>query len=299
MRQRIRREAVARGRQRDITWLYFPLDIPETGRGQEVHIEYATLRLFVSGLEPEEAVRRGNTVEMQVNRVLQPDEEPEVNDDGTTRASEVRRLLVDHRRIHLAASASKWTEFDVTKAVEAWVGAGASNLGLEVECRECSRRGVTLVTQDTEGSNSSISPILNVLANVHVEVSSRQKRSSDPLHSAHRSRRTECRKDGQRCCRHKMEVVFKDLEGFGFVLEPKSFDAGYCKGRCPPRYNPAHRHALLQSLIWKQNRDRAPRPCCAPNKLTDLEILHLDEEDNSKLKVSKWKDIGVLECACS
>jgi integrin beta 8 len=96
-----------------------------------------------------------------------------------------------------------------------------------------------------------------------------------------------------------MEVVFKDLEGFGFVLEPKSFDAGYCKGRCPPRYNPAHRHALLQSLIWKQNRDRAPRPCCAPNKLTDLEILHLDEEDNSKLKVSKWKDIGVLECACS
>jgi integrin beta 8 len=96
-----------------------------------------------------------------------------------------------------------------------------------------------------------------------------------------------------------MEVVFKELEGFGFILEPKSFDAGYCKGRCPPRYNPANHHALLQSLIWKQDRDRAPRPCCAPNKLTDLEILHMDDKDPTKLKVSKWKDIGVLECACS
>jgi integrin beta 8 len=51
--------------------------------------------------------------------------------------------------------------------------------------------------------------------------------------------------------------------------------------------------------MWKKDRDRAPRPCCAPNKLTDLEILHMDDNDPTKLKVSKWKDIGVLECACS
>jgi integrin beta 8 len=96
-----------------------------------------------------------------------------------------------------------------------------------------------------------------------------------------------------------MEVVFGDLEGFGFILQPKSFDAGYCKGRCPARYNPAHRHALLQSLIRKQNRDRAPRPCCAPNKLADMEILHADDEDPTKLKVTKWQNLRVLECACS
>lgn len=299
LRQRVRREAVTRLHHSDTTWLYFPVDIPEAGRSQQVHTEYATLRMFVSGLDPEEAASGGNTVEVRVYRVLQPDEESQMNDDGTTRVPEERKLLVDQRRIHLAASASKWTEFDVTKAVEAWVSEGASNLGLEVECRECLRRGVTLVTQDTEGSNSSVSPVLNVLADVHVEGHSRQKRSSDPLFSAHRSRRTECRKDGQRCCRHTMEVVFRDLEGFGFIIQPKGFDAGYCKGRCPPRYNPAHHHALLQSLIWKQNKDRAPRPCCAPNKLTDLDILHLDDQDPSKLKVSQWKNIRVLECACS
>jgi integrin beta 8 len=96
-----------------------------------------------------------------------------------------------------------------------------------------------------------------------------------------------------------MEVVFRDLEEFGFIFEPKHFDAGYCKGRCPPRYNPANRHALLQSLIRRQNRDRAPRLCCAPNKLKDLEVLHADEHDSTKLKVTIWKNVSVEECACS
>ena len=253
----------------------------------------------MSGLHPDEAARGDNTVEVRVYQALQPDQKSHIDYHGKSRAPKEGRLLVDQRRIHLATSASKWTEFDVTKAAESWVNGGASNLGLEVVCRECIRRGVTLVTQDTEGSNSSVSPVLNVLADVHVKGNPRQKRSSDPLHSAHRSRKTECHKDDQRCCRHTMEVVFRDLDGFGFILEPKSFDAGYCKGRCPPRYNPAHRHAILQSLIWKQNRNRAPKPCCAPNKLTDLEILHIDDQDHTKLKVSNWKGMRVLQCACS
>jgi len=238
-------------------------------------------------------------VEVRVYQVLQPDQKAHMDYNGKSRAPKEGRLLVDQRRIHLATSASKWTEFEVTKAAESWVNGGASNLGLELECRECVRRGITLVTQDTEGSNSSVSPVLNVHAEVQVTANPRQKRNSDPLHSEHQSRRTECRKDGKRCCRHKMEVVFRDLEEFGFIFEPKNFDAGYCKGRCPPRYNPANRHALLQSLIRRQNRDRAPRLCCAPNKLTDLQVLHADEHDPTKLKVTTWKNISVEECACS
>lgn len=299
LKERVRRQVGARRHRSAVTWLFFPLDIPEARRREQVDVDYATLRLFVSGLHPDEAARGGNYVEVRVFQVVQPDDDALRQADGSTGIPEEGRLLIDQRQIHLAASASKWTEFDVTKAAEAWVNGGASNLGLEVECRECLRRGISLVTQDTQGSNSSVSPVLNVLANVHVGGSSRQKRSTDPLSSTHPIRRTECRQDGHRCCRHTMEVVFKDLEGFGFILQPKRFDAGYCKGRCPPRYNPAHHHALLQSLIWKKDRERAPRPCCAPNKLTELEILHVDDEDHTKLKVSNWKNIRVLECACS
>ncbi|BFG06734.1 bone morphogenetic protein 2 [Drosophila madeirensis] len=108
-----------------------------------------------------------------------------------------------------------------------------------------------------------------------------------------------CYKVHQRCCRHQLDVVFKDIKGFEFILQPKMFDAGYCHGRCPPRHNPAHHHALLQSLIWQQDSSRAPRPCCAPSKLKVLEILHVDEEHTDKLKISTWSDMQVLECACS
>ncbi|KAK9497949.1 hypothetical protein O3M35_003844 [Rhynocoris fuscipes] len=137
------------------------------------------------------------------------------------------------------------------------------------------------------------SPSLNVL--VDKETNIRKKRQL--LHN--QARRTDCYPGAKkrRCCRHTMEVVFKELPGYEFVLQPYGFDAGYCKGPCPYRYNPANHHSSLQSLIWKQKKVGA-KPCCAPSKLDKLEILHLDEHDNTKLKVASWSNMMVLECAC-
>ncbi|XP_075219570.1 TGF-beta domain-containing family member maverick isoform X2 [Lycorma delicatula] len=174
----------------------------------------------------------------------------------------------------------KWTELDLTDAVRTRLTEGSNHIGVELTCRRC------LYPRDIASSSG---PNLNIITRENTGL--RKKRSS----------RTDCYKDNhrKRCCRHTMDVVFKDLPGFEFIIQPYSFDAGYCKGRCPARYNPAHHHALLQSLIWKQDRQRAPRPCCAPSKLADLEILHLDEDDPTVLKVSTWKNMRVLECACS
>ncbi|EFN79947.1 Bone morphogenetic protein 6, partial [Harpegnathos saltator] len=105
--------------------------------------------------------------------------------------------------------------------------------------------------------------------------------------------------NNKRCCRHEMTVKFKDLDGFDFIVYPRSFDAGYCKGRCPPLYNPAHHHALLQSLLWKEDRKRVPKPCCAPSKLNQLMVVYFDEKQPTQLQVSYWHNITVEECACS
>lgn len=175
-----------------------------------------------------------------------------------------------------------WTELDLTEAVRSRLFDDGDSVTLELSCRKC------LFPRLVENSSW---PGVNLNVITLDNSGSRKKRSS----------RTDCYKDNhrKRCCRHTMDVVFKDLPGFEFIIQPYSFDAGYCKGRCPARYNPAHHHALLQSLIWKQDRQRAPRPCCAPSKLADLEILHLDQDDPSVLKVSTWKNMRVLECACS
>ncbi|BES90999.1 TGFB [Nesidiocoris tenuis] len=104
--------------------------------------------------------------------------------------------------------------------------------------------------------------------------------------------------DRQRCCRNKMNVIFKELPGYDFVVAPYSFDLGYCGGGCPYRYNPGTRHATIQSLMFQTGKGNAPRPCCAPSKLAPLEILHLDDEDPKQLKTTTWDNMQVIECAC-
>ena len=41
------------------------------------------------------------------------------------------------------------------------------------------------------------------------------------------------------------------------------------------------------------------RPCCNPSKFESIDILHLDEMDPTRLKVTHWKNIIVSECACA
>ncbi|XP_011497944.1 PREDICTED: bone morphogenetic protein 6 [Ceratosolen solmsi marchali] len=261
-------------RTREGIALSFPLTVDES---ENVLVESASLRLL---LDHNEEPRSGS-VQVRLYR---------------RRAAGTRRWLVDHRTIEEPEFLRRrWLEFDLTDVVTATLDSNAPlYLTLQVVHEDASHLRGFIVA----------SAALNVHALYPESWAPRRRRSigslaREQLMSLHRGRRTECHGDAKRCCRHRMAVTFKDLEGFDFIIQPKTFDAGYCKGRCPPRYNPAHHHALLQSLIWKEDRKKAPRPCCAPSKLAELEILYFDENDATKLKVSNWKDMRVLECACS
>ena len=115
-------------------------------------------------------------------------------------------------------------------------------------------------------------------------------------------------------CRKRMPVELHDIQGFGFIYQPQQFDAAFCAGRCPPRYNPLNDHSLLQSLMHMRARAAAREdiregrywarpevksPCCSPASFENLDILHLDEMDPTKLRVTNWKDVIVSECACA
>lgn len=212
------------------------------------------------------------------------------------------RLWLDTYHLHLFTleTGGLWIEFNVIQAVKNWLD-GQRNLGFEIYCESCYKHGLTIIHDSHSESNQDNSPMLNIMTkNVHREKRSKKKHQH-LLHQMTRrkQRQTDCQANNDRCCRHNMPVVFKEIKGFEFILQPKVFDAGVCRGRCPARYNPAHHHALIQSIISKQDKNKAPRPCCAPSKLNQLEVLHVDEEDSTKLKVSTWSDMRVLECACS
>nr|XP_012218012.1 PREDICTED: protein 60A [Linepithema humile] len=248
--------------------LYFPVAV--SGDAADVTVDHASLRFLLQ----DDGGRAPRDLETLVY----------------LRTPVSRRLLLRHVVPQRESADSRWLELDSTEAAVSWLEQDLENHGLELEFRH-----------DGEPTRREIShPALNVFT-VSESGSSRRKRSTpEELMPLHKGRRSKCKGDNnKKCCRHELTVMFKDLKGFEFIVYPKGFDAGYCKGRCPPRYNPAHHHALLQSLLWKEDRKRVPKPCCAPSKLDQLTIVYFDENDASQLKVSYWKNIQVLECACS
>ncbi|XP_071440240.1 bone morphogenetic protein 4 isoform X2 [Hetaerina americana] len=266
---------------RPMTAISVPIEIPKTKwRHRDATLRRATIRMLIT-IKP---ARRIPPEGLWV-RLFKPPAHP----------GRIAKLISE-RMVTLAGrrtSVNRWVELDVTSAIRAWLRDPDSNRGLLAECQGCRFQG-----EAPEDGPDASKPLLDVVVNVRGQNHARSKRSYD-LMTPRKHGRTDCRRGGEKCCRHQMEVVFHELKGFEFILQPKKFDAGFCKGRCPPRFNPAHHHALIQSLIWKQNRKLAPKPCCAPNKLKSLEILHLDEDDPTRLKVSHWEDMEVLECACS
>ncbi|XP_011684734.1 PREDICTED: bone morphogenetic protein 4 [Wasmannia auropunctata] len=251
--------------------LYFPVAISGAGAG-DVTVDHASLRFLLQGDH-----RRPRDLEALVY-LRAP-------------ASAARRLLL-RRGIPQGehpTGGSRWLELDTTEAAASWLEHGLENHGLELEFLHDGRPTRREVAHAT----------LNVFAASEPGGGRRKRSTPEELMPLHKGRRSRCRDNNKKCCRHELTVMFKDLKGFEFIVYPKGFDAGYCKGRCPPRYNPAHHHALLQSLLWKEDRKRVPKPCCAPSKLDQLMIVYFDESGSEQLKVSNWNNIQVVECACS
>ncbi|KAF2884851.1 hypothetical protein ILUMI_21328 [Ignelater luminosus] len=200
-----------------------------------------------------------------------------------------RRRLIEERQAYLSTNASKWCEFDITNGVRAWLLNGDRNFSLELQCSQC---------------NTSVLQPLQVALSILGYSDKRRVRRASPYHDNNQQGgRTDCTTNSakQRCCRHSLTVSFKDLKvpQISSIIQPKSYEAGFCKGRCPYNYNHATNHSRIQSLVHKLDRKAVPRVCCAPSKLAPLDILRVDPYDFTKLNVEKWDNMRVLECACS
>ncbi|KAK3914663.1 Bone morphogenetic protein 3 [Frankliniella fusca] len=212
-----------------------------------------------------------------------------VQQPGTVRVFEVwrggRRLLAEHE-----ATWPGWKRLEVLEAAQRAAARGAPLL-LELRCAPGVR---------CEGA----------AANAIAEPGAHAR--------ARRAARSDCGRDGTKCCRQALQVDLRQIPGMEFILQPGSFDAGVCRGRCPPRYHPANHHSLIQGLLRRREQrearqhdgqgqaqhgdkraPRVPRPCCAPARLEPLEILRVDENDPTKLKRAPMSAMRVVSCSCA
>lgn len=190
---------------------------------------------------------------------------------------------------------------DVSHAVQAWLMDAAADKGIRLTVDrpgveiDIDARPPVILTETVSGLVVRQRRDIFLSSQVYAARAGRTDCSAVAANSAPRAKR---------CCRQSMMVRLPDLQGFEFIMQPQEFDAFYCAGRCPARYLPRNDHSLLQSLLhMKSRRDPAAKgvkkPCCSPSKFESLDILHLDELDNTRLKVTNWKNIIVGECACA
>ncbi|XP_053678977.1 uncharacterized protein LOC128729326 [Anopheles nili] len=202
----------------------------------------------------------------------------------------------------IAPNGSRWYQLPLEEAVRTWMDGSRKNLGLELYCEGCHAHDVHIVHDSSPYFRSyDETPVLNVVGRlVQREKRSKLQRYRPQMRDyLSPPKTTACTAGNKRCCRHPLLVDFRDIEGFDFIIQPKIFDAGFCRGRCPTKFNPATHHALLQSLLHEHIKYDVPKPCCAPSSLDHIDVLHADPKNPQRLKVSTWHNMRVLECACS
>ena len=182
-------------------------------------------------------------------------------------------------------------EFEVSEMVQQWILDSQTNYGLRIECDHCFKYGLFF-------SNEKVNMRVKVESIANEKSWNRRHISSN----FNTNQACKSNKKKPRCCRESMKVDLTQLPGFDFIEQPKYFDAYMCKGRCPLRYSAQNAHAYLQSLMHlkskKQDSTNVPKPCCVGTQFQPLDVLHLDPNDHTKLKVTHWKNVVVSSCGC-
>ncbi|XP_030748337.1 bone morphogenetic protein 5 [Sitophilus oryzae] len=238
-------------------------------------VESASVRLL---LPPQQ--NDSSTITVRLNQIL-----------GTRR----RRFLQD-KELYLSSRSPKWCDFDVTPAVHSWIN-GQRNLGLELVCLGC---------------RNNLNPQQAAITAMIHTAQKRAKRSLENSVKRISDCSTRHRKGKKnKCCRHEMNVTFKDLPfpQLENIVEPKSYEAGFCQGLCPAQSNNfATNHSRIQGMMHQIKKNQVkvdnkkntiPKTCCAPSKLADLQIVMVNKDNPMKLTVQTWEKMQVVECACS
>uniref|UniRef100_A0A8C5QIS8 TGF-beta family profile domain-containing protein n=1 Tax=Leptobrachium leishanense TaxID=445787 RepID=A0A8C5QIS8_9ANUR len=84
-----------------------------------------------------------------------------------------------------------------------------------------------------------------------------------------------------------------------WLLAPKIYDAGQCKGEC---YHPLTddwtptNHAIVQTLMHQKFPQDVKKPCCVPTKLEAIQVLYM--QNNVAVVNNNYKEMKVTECGC-
>ena len=100
------------------------------------------------------------------------------------------------------------------------------------------------------------------------------------------------------CRKEDLLVNTSDLGLSAKFIEPKSFNAHQCRGKCSlAQWNTFTPHSLLVAFMNKNSNKTDGDRCCVPTKVRPLTVIYYDEE-REFFQRRTFQDLIIEECEC-
>ncbi|XP_066906609.1 inhibin beta E chain [Halyomorpha halys] len=125
--------------------------------------------------------------------------------------------------------------------------------------------------------------------------------TSDDLSDMIREKRNiNCIEGINDCCREKLYVSFSDIGWGNWIIQPKGYEAYYCKGTClnaaSISLSGSAYYSVLKKLLLTKGPAMEITPCCTPTKLSSVQLIYMDP--NGTFIQKTIPDLIVEACGC-
>ncbi|EDV99048.1 inhibin beta A chain [Drosophila grimshawi] len=178
----------------------------------------------------------------------------------------------------------EWMKINIEWPIKRWFGNRDLSHLIQISCESC----------DIGSMEEIISINNNYRPFIMIDTQNRRSKSRQ-------KRNINCSSGVTECCREKLYISFADIGWDNWIMQPKGYDAYFCRGSCSSVASVAqaasHHSSLLK--ILSTNGSRKPLdlvPCCTAKQYSSLQLVVLDSNNSATVKT--LPNMVVESCGC-
>ncbi|KAH8377300.1 hypothetical protein KR093_004733 [Drosophila rubida] len=178
----------------------------------------------------------------------------------------------------------EWMQINIEWPIKRWFGNHELSHLIQIACESC----------DIKSMEEIISVNKNYRPFIMIDTQNRPSKSRQ-------KRNINCSSGVTECCREKLYISFADIGWDNWIVQPKGYDAYFCRGSCSSVASVAqaasHHSSLLK--ILSSNGTRKPLdliPCCTAKQYSSLQLVVLDSNQTATIKT--LPNMIVESCGC-
>lgn len=218
---------------------------------------------------------------------------------------ETGMLLVDS--VNTTIGQQGWITLDVTESLLYWMKHPAHNDGLYLSVRSIDRSSEETKPEDigmigfepVDERQPFMTGFFRNNENNDKARSTPPKFSSFEDSNKSNKKRDITNQNSENSCKvEKLYLSFTNPSFDSKIIAPEGYHANYCSGECGfmTFSEKVTNHSKFMSYGNLLHPERVPEPCCAPMKLSSINIIRYVDDNTIKNEI--WDNMSVASCGC-